>query len=443
MLDALLKHWLPRGLYGRAALILIMPVLTLQLVVSVVFIQRHFEGVTAQMTRNVLIETRYLVAQLDQAASLTEAVQIGADLGLALQIQVQVPASDASLAQGGDVRNVYDLSGRVVVDTLHAGLTGLRHVDLVTNHRQVRMVVDTAQGPAELHLPRGRVSASNPHQLLVLMIATGVLMTLISFVFLRNQLRPIRRLARAADAFGKGRHVPYRLGGATEVRQAGAAFLEMRARIERQIEQRTLMLSGVSHDLRTPLTRLKLELSMMDDTPETEAMRRDVSDMQRLVDEFLSFARGDALDDMVPTDLTALVRRTVADAIRAGHSVDFDTTIDTGPIPLRPQAVTRAIENLIGNAVRYGTCASLRLEKLPHSIRIRVEDDGPGIPAARRDEALKPFSRLDPARNQNAAAGVGLGLAIAADIAHKHGGRLRLGDSARLGGLCVDLELAI
>lgn len=441
MSDGILKHWLPRGLYGRAALILIMPVLTLQLVVSVVFIQRHFEGVTAQMTRNVLIETRFLVERIDRAGSRDGARQVGADLGAALQIAVHGP-NDELLPPAGHLRQFYDLSGRVVVDTLARGLPGLRHVDLVTNHRQVRMVIDTAEGPVELHLPRGRVSASNPHQLLVLMIATGILMTLISFVFLRNQLRPILRLARAADAFGKGRHVPYRLGGATEVRQAGAAFLDMRARIERQIEQRTLMLSGVSHDLRTPLTRLKLALSMMDDTDDTEAMRRDVTDMQRLVDEFLSFARGDALDDMVPTDLTALVRRTVADAARAGHSVTLETAVDTGPIVLRPQAVTRAIENLIGNAVRYGTCACLRLERLPHSVRIRVEDDGPGIPAARRDEALKPFSRLDPSRNQNTAAGVGLGLAIAADIAHKHGGRLRLGDSTRLGGLCVDLELA-
>lgn len=439
MIGRFLKHWMPRGLYGRAALILLLPVLTLQLVVSVVFIQRHFEGVTAQMTRNVLIETRYLVGRLDAAESRRAAGRIGAALGQALQIEVLIPAP----GPGADLRAFYDLSGRVVVDTLRAGLPGLRHVDLVTNHRQVRMVLDTVHGPVELRLRRLRVSASNPHQLLVLMIATGVLMTMVSFVFLRNQLRPIKRLAHAADAFGKGRHEPYRVAGAAEVRQAGAAFLDMRARIERQIEQRTLMLSGVSHDLRTPLTRLKLALSMMDDTEDTRAMLRDVDDMQRLVGEFLSFARSDALDDMVPTDLTALVQRTVDDAVRAGHAVQLETAAETGSVPLRPQAVTRALENLIGNAVRYGTCASLRLERVPHALRIRVEDDGPGIPAARREDALKPFSRLDPSRNQNDTAGVGLGLAIAADIARKHGGRLVLGDSARLGGLCADLEIAV
>jgi len=439
MMARVLKHWMPRGLYGRAALILLLPVLTLQLVVSVMFIQRHFEGVTGQMTRNVLIETRYLLGRLESAATRAEAGQVGAALGQALQIEVLLPAP----GPGRDRRAFFDLSGRVVVETLRAGLPGLRHVDLVTNHRQVRMALDTAHGPVELRLRRLRVSASNPHQLLVLMISTGILMTLISFVFLRNQLRPIKRLAHAADAFGKGRHEPYRVAGAAEVRQAGAAFLDMRARIERQIEQRTLMLSGVSHDLRTPLTRLKLALSMMEDTAETRAMLRDVDDMQRLVGEFLSFARSEALDDMVPTDLTALVRRTIDNAARAGHAVHLETAVETGSIPLRPQAVTRALENLIGNAVRYGSCACLRLDRLPHALRIRVEDDGPGIPAARRDDALKPFSRLDPARNQNDTAGVGLGLAIAADIARKHGGRLVLGDSTRLGGLCADLELAI
>nr|WP_222626106.1 ATP-binding protein [Phycocomes zhengii] len=434
-----LKRWMPQGIYGRAALILLLPVLTLQLVVSVVFIQRHFEGVTAQMTRNVLIETRYLVDRLDAAETLAAAGLAGAQLGQALQIDVLVPAP----GPGADLRAFWDLSGRVVVETLQDGLPGLRNIDLVSNHREVRMVVDTAQGPVELRVPRGRVSASNPHQLLVLMISTGILMTWISFVFLRNQLRPIRRLARAADAFGKGRHVPYRVAGAAEVRQAGAAFLDMRARIERQIEQRTLMLSGVSHDLRTPLTRMKLALSMMEETEETRDMLRDVGDMQRLVDEFLSFARSDALDDMVPTDLSALVRRVIEDAARAGHTVNLETSVETGSILLRPQAVTRALENLLGNAVRYGTCAVVRLERLPHAVRLRVEDDGPGIPAARREDALKPFSRLDPARNQNHTAGVGLGLAIASDIARKHGGRLVLGDSTRLGGLRADLELAI
>lgn len=432
-----LKWWMPRSLYGRAALILILPVVTVQVVVSVVFIQRHFEGVTAQMTRNVLAETEYLVNEVNAQPDSFTAALTAQRLGPPLELGVRMPAELIE----GDRRRVYDLSGRVMIDTLRASLPGITGVDLVNDPRAVHISVATRHGGLEIDLPRGRVSASNPHQLLVWMIFTSVLMTLISSIFLRNQLRPIRRLSKAAEEFGKGRHVPYRPAGATEVRSAGQAFLDMRGRIERHIEQRTMMLSGVSHDLRTPLTRLRLELSMMDPSEETEAALRDVRDMERLVDEFLSFARGDALDDVKPTDLAGLVRQVVVDAERAGQRVELGAVEATGTVPLRPMAVARALDNLLSNAARYGKAARVEVATLGTLVRIRVEDDGPGIPADRYEEALKPFARLDPARNQDRA-GVGLGLAIASDIARKHGGRLQLGRSTDLGGLSADLYLA-
>ncbi|WP_193141130.1 MULTISPECIES: ATP-binding protein [unclassified Meridianimarinicoccus] len=438
MLFAWLKHSLPRSLYGRAALILILPVFSLQLVVSIVFIQRHFEGVTRQMTRNVLAETRYLVDSVNAAPDLAAAQALVDELGPALELAVFLPAP----LRDGDTRAFYDLSGRVVIETLHRRLTGVSGIDLTSNQREVQVSIDTVHGGMDLRMPRGRVSASNPHQLLVLMIATGVLMTLISFIFLRNQLRPIKRLARAADAFGKGRHVYYRPTGASEVRLAGQAFLDMRSRIERQMEQRTLMLSGVSHDLRTPLTRLKLALGMMDDTEETDAMRRDVQDMQHLVDEFLNFVRGDALDDAEATDLTELVRDCADSARRGGHAVDLYQLDETGDVTIRPMAISRALENLIGNAVRYGTMAAVTVVVREGTVCIRVEDDGPGIPEDKFKDALKPFAQLDAARNQDRGTGVGLGLAIASDIARRHGGRLHLGRSARLGGLQAELIVA-
>ena len=291
---------------------------------------------------------------------------------------------------------------------------------------------------------RYRVTASNPHQLLVLMIFTSFLMTLIAYAFLRNQLRPMTRLAVAAEAFGKGRSVPYRPRGANEVRAAGRAFLDMRARIERQIEQRTLMLSGVSHDLRTPLTRLKLGLAMLDDEAEAAPLLRDVDDMERLLDAFLSFARGDAPEDPEATDPRGLVGQVVENARRAGQDVTLVAAEGQqgGTAMLRPRAVTRALENLVGNAVRYGSRAEVRLVLTERSVRITVEDDGPGIAPDRRDEALRPFTRLDAARNQDRGGGVGLGLTIAADIARSHGGRLTLGRSEAMGGLKAELLLA-
>jgi two-component system osmolarity sensor histidine kinase EnvZ len=438
MLSHWIKHVMPRGLYGRAALILIVPIVAIQLVVSIAFIQRHFEDVTRQMTENVVQDLGLLLGRVDAAPDLAAARAEIADFAPPLGLTATLPAP----ARSGDPRVFYDFSGRVVIATLRAAFPGVTAIDLA-DLRTVRITMATAKGPMQIDLMRRRVSASNPHQLLVLMVVTGLLMTAIAFVFLRNQLRPIRRLAHAAEAFGKGRIVPYRPVGSIEVRAAGNAFLDMRARIERQIEQRTLLLSGVSHDLRTPLTRLKLSLSLIENDDEAEAMRRDVSEMERLLDSFLSFVREDALEEEARrVDPVPLLRAVVEDARRGGQNVALHTVEGAGLAELREVAVRRALGNLIGNAVRYGTRAEISLSITDRAVRFSVEDDGPGIPKERREEAMRPFTRLDTSRNQNRGVGVGLGLAITADIARSHGGTLRLGESERLGGLKADLVLA-
>lgn len=423
-----LKRYVPRSLYGRAALILVLPVVVVQLVVSVVFIQRHFEGVTTQMTRTLTDELR-LVATADgpEQDRLAEAL----NFDLRTVDPASVPTRDS--------RRWYDLSGIWVIHTLREREPSLRAVQLPDDH--VVRVVWGGPEPQAIEFSRSRVSASNPHQLLVNMVVFGAVMTLVSYVYLRNQLRPITRLATAAEAFGKGQTVPYRPGGATEVRAAGQAFLAMRNRIERQIEQRTLMLSGVSHDLRTPLTRLKLGLSMLEDE-DREPLERDVEEMQGMIDEFLAFARGTASEQVEKVDPIALVLAEVENARRGGSPVSIATTEGEGLVRLRPGAMKRAVGNLISNAVRYGNRAEVSVVLTEKSLRIRVEDDGPGIPADRREEALRPFARLEPARNQNRGSGVGLGLAITTDIARTHGGVLRLGTSDRLGGLQADIVLA-
>jgi two-component system osmolarity sensor histidine kinase EnvZ len=303
--------------------------------------------------------------------------------------------------------------------------------------------LENPKGAYELSFSRNRITARNPHQFLVYMLATGLLMTLVAFLFLRNQLRPIRRLAQAAEAFGKGRALPYKISGAVEVRAAGAAFLDMRARIERQMEQRTQMLSGVSHDLRTPLTRLKLGLAMLGEGEEIAALERDVEDMRRMLDGFLAFARSDAQDEPAESvDPVSVLRQVVEDGRRSGSDVAIHSVEGTGRAMMRIGAVRRALDNLIGNAVTYGKHAEVSVTILERSVRFTVEDDGPGIPEESREEAMKPFTRLVPGRNQDRSSGVGLGLAITADIARSHGGSLRLGQSARLGGLKAELVLA-
>lgn len=433
-----LKRYMPRGLYGRAALILLVPIISLQVVVSVVFIQRHFEDVTRQMTQSLALELGFLLEEVNTADTLIEATARIARLSDPLLLDVELPVNQT---QKPDIREFYDLSGRVVIQTVRDRVDAVNRIDLKSDSRRVLLWMETDHGEMFVSLSRRRVSASNPHQFLVLMVFVGAVMSLVAFLFLRNQLRPIRRLSRAAEAFGKGRVVPYKATGATEVRSAGNAFLDMRARIERQIEQRTMMLSGVSHDLRTPLTRLRLGLSMLDTDADIAALSRDVEDMERLLEEFLSFARGDALDDPVETDPRELVRAIFDNAIRAGGNISLETGSGDGVVMLRPMAVTRALENLIGNALRYGSKAVIRVTLVDRAVRISIEDDGPGIPPDAREDALKPFVRLDAARNQDSGSGVGLGLSIANDIARRHGGSLQLGQSENLGGLKVDLIL--
>ncbi|WP_306046266.1 ATP-binding protein [Nioella sp. MMSF_3534] len=432
-----LKQFLPRGLYGRAALILVVPIVSLQLVVSVAFLQRHFEDVTWQLTSALGHDLR-LVSDHLQAD--------GAEAAMAVAARLDLARSDAAapdwVSEADVSRRWYDLSGRVVITTLQGMVPEIVWIDLARNDRRVFLALGRGQETLTLEIDRRRVSASNPHQLFVIMILTGILMTAVAFVFLRNQVRPIRRLARVAEAFGKGRVAPYKPSGALEVRAAGRAFLDMRARIERQIEQRTMMLSGVSHDLRTPLTRLKLGLSMLDSGPETDDLLRDVEEMESLLTAFLDFARADALDDPESVDILALARKVVDDAIRMGGQVELVLPEAAPEVALRPGAVKRALSNLLVNALRYGSHAKLTLTVLDRAVRFSVEDDGPGIAPEDRDRAIRPFARLDEARNQNRGGGVGLGLAIANDIARSHGGTMRLSRSEEMGGLRVDLVLA-
>lgn len=433
-----IKKGLPRGLYGRAALILIVPIVTLQLVVSVGFLQRHFEDVSRQLTTALGYDLNVISDRL-RSGGIADAGPLAEELGMI----VHPARSPDWLRESTQRRRWYDFSGRVVIATLNAMVPEVVWIDLVESGRRVFLGLDAGQGQAMvLEIGRRRVSASNPHQLFVLMIFTGVLMTAVAYVFLRNQLRPIRRLARAAEAFGKGRMEPYKPAGAVEVRAAGRAFLDMRARIERQIEQRTMMLSGVSHDLRTPLTRMKLSLSMMEDAPDTADLRRDVEEMEALLTTFLDFARAEALDDPEPADVLQIARDAAGDAARLGGDVSLNLPAEAPEIALRPQAVRRALSNLLTNALRYGTRARLSVTVLDRALRFTVEDDGPGIAPEDRAEAVRPFARLDRARNQDRGSGVGLGLAIANDIARGHGGTMRLSESEDLGGLRVDLVLA-
>ncbi len=433
-----LKSFAPRSLIGRTALILLVPIVTVQLVVTYIFVQRLYENVTRQLVYGTLLGVTQLVEVIEGApdfASVEDEIQSRAG-DLELFVTLGEPGPE------GTSRLWYDVSGRIVIQELNRLVDGISGIDLKTADNRVRFGVVTRHGPVKFDFSRRRASASNPHQLLWFMVAVSIIVTGVSFLFLRNQVRPIRRLAEAAEAFGKGRVLPYKPAGATEVRSAGQRFLDMRARIERHIEQRTLMLSGVSHDLRTPLTRLKLGLSMLDEDAEVAALQSDVEEMERMLESFLEFVRSQAIEEPVSSDPVDIVRDLVERFTRSGQPVALGSIAGSGAVRVRPLALDRALENLVTNALRYGEKARVSVAISDRAAVFTVEDQGPGIPPHRREEALKPFARLDEARNQNKRAGVGLGLAIANDVARQHGGQLRLGDSKDLGGLKAELVLA-
>ena len=425
---------MPKRLYWRAAFILLFPVIFLQLIVSVVIIKRHFEGVTEQMTGTVasqikLIATKVEAAEIDAAIELSEA----------LNMKLLAVESDKSI--GSNSKRFYDVSGIVVIRELYK-LKWVQNIDLLDDD-YVTVTLRLADMIFQLQFDRARVSASNPHQLIVNMVVFGAFFTLIAFMYLRNQLRPITRLAVAAEAFGRGQTVPYTASGAIEVKAAGNAFLEMRNRIERHIEQRTMILSGVSHDLRTPLTRLKLGISLLD-SDDKEPLERDLEEMRLMLDEFLTFAKA---QDNEQSNFELLTVSSILDSLkndyqRCNAKLQVANNITTGSYLMRPSLIRRALDNIIGNALRYGTLANLKVTIDNEHINFIVEDDGPGIPAEMRPEALKPFSRLDPARNQDKGMGVGLGLPIASDIAQAHGGSLRLLKSDKYGGLRAEFKIA-
>jgi len=436
------KRLMPKSLFGRALMILVLPILLLQVIVALVFIQRHYDGVTAQMAGSVARELSFAIERVERAPDVDTArdalAEMAEPLGLTLGL-----VEDGQVVPGTR-RALSDLTGAVIAETLDFFILQPVAVDLVTFSKHVDARVQTSKGTLRALIPRRQMNAANPHLLLVWMSVSSILLTAIAILFLRNQVRPIRELAKAAVAFGRGRSVGFRPSGAEEVRRAGKAFQDMRTRIERHVEQRTRMLSGVSHDLKTPLTRMKLALAVADESPEVKELARDVEEMERMLAGFLAFARGEGGEISAPVSPIDLAEEIAADARRRGAEIALSThseTPDSPMVDMRRGAVKRALANLVENAAIYGGRAALSVRLTKRLVEFAVEDAGPGIPPEKRKEVLRPFTRLDDARNQDAASGTGLGLSIALDIARSHGGALVLEDSQRLGGLRAVMTL--
>ncbi|MCF6304473.1 MAG: ATP-binding protein [Rhodobacteraceae bacterium] len=416
---------------------MLFPVIGLQLIVGQVFIQRHFQRVTEQMTQSVALEINYAIQLIDLAEDIPAAqsaldeISVNLELLLLLNPEMALPAQD--------LRFFYDLSGKSLVESLHSEVKLPLRVDLRQDQRRVAIWVETPKGVLEIVLPRSRVTASNPHQLLVLMMVASVILVVISVGFLRIQVRPIRRLAEAAEAFGKGQQMPIHPSGSTEIRRAALAFLSMRNKLDRQMERRTQMLSGVSHDLRTPLTRMKLALEFIDDSQELD---KDVAEMERMLNGFLAFAKDDQTEKGLPTDPAKLAQELTQNMQRSNAQIELVVKIDSynkTNVVLKPESIKRAVQNLLDNASKYASKTLFTVVLSDKFLEFIVEDNGAGIAKNHYETALLPFERLDESRGADGS--VGLGLSIAMDIARGHGGNLELSKSQNLGGLCARLTI--
>lgn len=432
-----LRNQMPKRLFARSLLIVIIPMVLLQSVVAFVFLNRHWQNVTNRLSETTASEVATIVELLERAPTPSDAQAIVATAARSLFVF-------ASLEPDGKLpppmpKPFFSLLDRTLSGAIRDRVGKPFSIDIVNEEKFVEIKVKLTAGVFTAVVRRSQAYATNSHITLVWMAGTSVVLLSIAALFLRNQIRPIQRLAEAAESFGRGRPIEgFRPRGATEVRQASRAFIEMRRRIERQMEQRTAMLAGVSHDLRTILTRFKLELAFLGEGEETEALRKDVNAMQAMLEDYLAFARTDIEEASETVDLSDLVEDLAMDARRRGAktSVHFqgDRTMEA-----KPNALRRGLQNLVVNAARYGETVEISARNTEGWVTISIDDDGPGIPRDFREDVFRPFFRLDTARNQDLG-GTGLGLAIARDTIRGHGGDILLTDSP-LGGLRARIHL--
>ena len=440
----LLRHVVPRGLFWRAFLIMLIPLILVQATVAYIFFERHWDRVSHQLAKDVsgdvvtIMRLAEGVTEPEERTRLNHITRKEMEFSVAFDDGAVLPAEPPAR------------SDRAIDKALHKQLDHRLEVpyrlDTRLPNKRMTISVQRPDGVLTLETTIKRMRQSTTILVILWMVGMALVVSAIAVMFLRNQVRPIRRLAAAADALGKGRPVTdLRPSGAAEVRLAGAAFLEMQRRIQRQISQRTEMLAGVSHDLRTPLTRVKLQLAMLADAhPESgreiAESEQDLLLMEHMIDEYMAFARGQGGEAPVSTDLAELIDDVAGDARRKGRPIMLEVEQPL-IMALRPNAIRRCLTNLVENAAHHGAKVAISAARRDDIVSVAVEDDGPGIPEEQREEVFKPFFRLDGARNPRTG-GAGLGLSIARDVARGHGGDIRMG-KATLGGLRAELRLPV
>jgi two-component system osmolarity sensor histidine kinase EnvZ len=433
-----IKRFLPRGLLGRSLLIIIVPLVVLQVVSGIIFYDRHWANVSRHRANALSGDVAMLVHLL---RDIEPGTQLNSVLGIAHSTLDLIVRFERGEILPNEIFEPKGTLQRTLARSLKQIVQRPFVIDSTREAQRVLIAVQLPEGVLHVSVGAKRLISSTTKIFILWMVGTSLVMFGVATIFMRNQVSPLRLLASAAENFGKGRDTPnFSPSGATEVRQAAAAFMSMRDRIQRQIQQRTEMLAGVSHDLRTPLTRMKLQLAMLGGDTEIKELNSDVAAMESMIEGYLNFARGEGSEAPTPTDAQKLLEEVVHEARRNGIQISFDMA-EPVEIPLVRNAFKRCLTNLIDNAARHGDNVAVSGQRNGNILVFMIDDDGPGIAEDMREEVFRPFFRLDHSRNV-ATGGTGLGLSIARDIVRSHGGDIELGDSP-LGGLRATIRIPI
>lgn len=428
---------MPKSLLARFVLIILLPLIALQIIASMVFFENHWRLISRRLAQDVVGEVKTLAFVLDNYPNTVETYDLLEQTEAHLMLEIDF-SYNAKLIPSEEA-----VHSSAIVAQVKKALTDLDYpYQIQENLKQDHIVIFVAlkTGVLEVRVPKKRFFSTTTYAFLLWMIGASILLFWIAFLFMKNQVRAVSRLARAAENFGTGRPVEFfKPEGALEVRQAGMAFLNMQNRISRYLLERTGMLSGVSHDLKTPLTRMKLQLSMTK-VEGAEDLLDDIEEMERMLEGYLSFARGEGKETPQKLEVSALLQMVVDKLRRNGHEIDLHIE-QKQEMMLRPNDFMRAVTNILTNAHRYAHHAFVNMGVRDNFLDITIDDDGPGIPADKRQEVFKAFYRLDMSRNTKTG-GVGLGLTITRDIVLAHGGEITLQDSPQK-GLRVHLKFPL
>ena len=433
----MIKKYLPKSLLVRAISIVILPMIVFQLIIVTVFFDSLWERVIARMSRSVAMEIALTVNQIKNND--ISILRANRDYGSFTEMNIKIISSQ-------DLSENYADNNIKFLDFVTSGFKRELQGTLNSTHwvqsanDDINVYVNIGEEMLRITFPKKRVSTARVHIFLGWVIISSAILIFISFLFLRNQIKPITQLAMAAEEFGKGNNVSnFKVSGASDVRRAAIEFLKMKNRIIKQVEQRSLMLAGVGHDLKTPLTRMRLQAETIEDDKSKEFLIDEIKHMNLMLEEYLNFSKEENIKDSIKINPIEAIIRIKNDIHFNDKNIDIEI-INDAEIELNANIFNRSIINLLNNSFENAQKVKIIIETSPELTKVEIHDDGEGIPETERANVFKPFYRIDKSRNQNST-NSGLGLSTTKHLLNSINGTIELGESKILGGLKVRIEI--